>query len=88
MADTIKPLADLVLAKSDPAETKTASGLYLAEKSQEKPKTATVVAVGPDVKNIKAKDKIIYESYSGTDIRHQNDDYVLVKEEKVLAKVG
>ena len=85
---SIKPIADLVLAKSDPAQTKTAGGLYLAEKSQEKPKTATVEAVGGKVKDIKVGDQIIYESYSGTDITHNNQDYVLVREDKVLAKLG
>ena len=85
---TIKPLADLVLARPDKAETKTTSGLYLPENAQEKPKTATVEAVGSDVKRIKAGDKIIYESYSGTEIKHGGDDYILVKEEKILATVA
>lgn len=84
----ITPLADLVLAKSDEAEAKTASGIILPENAQEKPKTATVQAVGPDVKGIKVGDRIIYKSYSTTDIKHDNVDYLLVKEEDVLAKVG
>lgn len=83
----ITPLADLVLAQADQAPSQTASGLYLPENSQEKPKTATVKAVGPDVKRVKAGDKIIYESYSGTDFKHDNTEYVLVTEEKILATV-
>ena len=84
----IKPIGKLILAVIDQAQTKTASGLYLAEKSQEKPKTATVEAVGSEVKKVKAGDCIIYESYAGTEINHQSKDYVLVEEEKVLAIVG
>ena len=84
----IKPIANFVLATADEAETKTASGLYLPENAREKPKTATVVAVGPEVKKIKADERIIYESYSGTDIKHQGQDYVLVAEDKILATVG
>ena len=83
----IKPLAKLVLAKIDVAPTTTASGLYLSEEATEKPKTATVVAVGPEVKEIKPRDKIIYESYSGTEVKHQGEEYILVAEEKVLATI-
>ena len=84
---TIKPLADLVLAVLDKAETKTASGLYLPENAQEKPKTATVEAVGSDVKVVKKADRIIYESFSGTEVKHAGVEYILVKEEKILATV-
>lgn len=84
----IKPLAKLILAKIDAAPTKTASGLYLPESATEKPKTATVTAVGPQVKEVKVKDKIIYESYAGTEIKHYSEDYILVTEEKVLAIVS
>ena len=84
----IKPLAKLVLAKIDAAPTKTPGGLYLPEEAAEKPKTATVAAVGPEVKGVKAGEKIIYESYSGTEIKHQGEDYVLVAEDKILAIVG
>ena len=83
----IKPLDKLVLATIDSAPTTTASGLYLPESATEKPKTATVVAVGSGVKNVKVGEKIIYESYAGTDIKHQDQDYVLVNEEKILAIV-
>ncbi len=84
----IKPISNLVLATVDKAETKTASGLYLPDNAQEKPKTATVAAVGPEVKKVKAGDRIIYESYSGTEVKYQGEDYVLVAEDKVLATVG
>lgn len=84
----IKPISNLVLATADKAEAKTASGLYLTEDAREKPRTATVVAVGPEVKKVKAGDQIIYESYSGTEVKYQGEDYVLVAEDKVLATIG
>ncbi|MEM6997279.1 MAG: co-chaperone GroES [Patescibacteria group bacterium] len=85
---TITPLANLVLATADKAETKTSSGIYLPEGAQEKPKTATVESVGPMVVGVKKGDKIIYESFSGTEVKHGGTDYVLVREDKVLAVVG
>lgn len=83
----IQPLADYVVAEAEEAQAKTASGLYLTENSQEKPKTAKVVAVGKEAKQVKAGDRIIYKSYSTTDVRHDGKDYILVKEEDVLATV-
>jgi chaperonin GroES len=83
----IQPLADYVVAVGEEAESKTASGLYLMEKSQEKPKIAKVVAVGKDVKQVKVGDRIIYKSYSTTDVKVGADEYILVKEEDVLATV-
>lgn len=87
MSTPIKPLADRVVAVHDTAETKTASGLYLPESSKEKSSTATVVAVGPDVKAVKKDDKIIYKDYAGTEVRVGDNDYFIVKEEDILATV-
>lgn len=87
MSTPIKPLADRVVAVHDTAETKTASGLYLPESSKEKSSTATVVAVGPDVKTVKKDDKIIYKDYAGTEVRVGDNDYFIVKEEDILATV-
>ena len=87
MSVAIQPLADYVVAQQEEAQTKTASGLYLPENAQEKPKTAKVVAVGKDVKQIKVGDKIIYKSYSTTDVKVGSEDYILVKEEDILATV-
>lgn len=87
MSVPIQPLADYVVAQSEEPETKTASGLYLPDNAQEKPKTAKVLAVGKDVKNVKVSDKIIYKSYSTTEVKLGQDEYILVKEEDVLATV-
>lgn len=87
MSVPIQPLADYVVAQQEEASNKTASGLYLPENAQEKPKTAKILAVGKDVRQLKVGDKIIYKSYSTTEIKLGADDYILVKEEDVLATV-
>jgi chaperonin GroES len=87
MSVPIQPLADYIVAQAEKAETKTASGLYLPGGAQEKPKVAKVVAVAKDVKNIKVGDRIIYKSYSNTDVKVGSEEYLLVKEEDVLATV-
>ncbi len=87
MSVTIHPLADYVVAQAEEAEQKTASGLYLPDAAKEKPKTAKVVAVGKDAKQIQVGDRIIYKSYSTTDVKVGSDEYILVKEEDILATV-
>lgn len=87
MSTNIQPLADYVVAVNEEAASKTASGLYLPDNAKEKPKTAKVVACGPKVKEVKAGDRIIYKSYSTTDVKVGADEYLLVKEEDILAMV-
>ena len=88
MSVPIQPLADFIVAQAEKAETKTASGLYLPDKAQEKPKTAKVVAVGPEAKQVKVGDRILYKSYSTTDVKLEGEDYILVEEKDVLATVN
>ncbi len=92
----IQPLADYVVAQTEKAETKTASGLYLPDKAQEKPKIAKVLAVGPGKigddnerigMTVKVGDRIMYKSYSTTDVKLEGEEYILVKEEDVLATI-
>ncbi len=87
MSAPLQPLGDYVVAVGEAAETKTASGLYLPEQAQEKPKTAKIVAVGPNAKQVKAGDRIVYKSYSTTEVKVGQEDYILVKEEDILATV-
>ncbi len=87
MSAKINPLADYVVAQSEEPETKTASGLYLPGNAQEKPKVAKVLSVGKDVKQVKTGDRIIYKSYSTNDVKVGSDEYILVKEEDILATV-
>lgn len=94
MSVNIQPLNDYVVAEPEIAPTKTASGLYLPEKAAEKPKVAKVVAVGPgrvgdDNERVpmalKVGDRILYKSYSPTEVKVDGTDYLLIKEEDVLA---
>jgi chaperonin GroES len=87
MSAPLQPLGDYVVATQEEAEAKTASGLYLPDKAQEKPKTAKVVAAGPGAKQVKAGDRIVYKSYSTTEIKIDSQEYILVKEEDILATV-
>ncbi len=87
MAAKLQPLADWVVAEQEEAVTKTASGLYLPDKAAEKPKVAKVLKVGSKVKEIKVGDMIVYKSYSTTDIKLDGTEYILVKEEDILATV-
>ncbi len=96
MAVPIQPLADYVIAEAEAAKTKTASGLYVPDSAQEKPSTAKVLAVGPgkvgdDNKRVpvgvKVGDRIIYKSYSTTEVKHDGKVYILVKEDDILAVV-
>jgi chaperonin GroES len=87
MSTPLQPLGDYVVAVGEEAETKTASGIYLPEKAAEKPKTAKVVAVGPATRQVKSGDRIVYKSFSTTDVKVGKEEYILVKEEDVLATV-
>lgn len=87
MSVPINPLADYVVAEAEAAQTKTASGIYLPDSAAEKPKVAKIVAVGKQVKDLKTGDKIIYKGYSTNDVKVDNKEYILVKEEDVLATV-
>lgn len=87
MTSPIKPLADRIVAVREVAPTKTASGIYLPDTAKEKPVLAEVKAVGPDVKGLKVGDKIVYKEYSTTELTIDGTEYLLVKEEDVLATV-
>lgn len=80
----LKPLQDRVVAlKERPMET-TKSGILLGE-AKEAPAYAVVESVGPNVKTVKTGDKIVYKNYSTTDIKLDDKDYIILKEEDVLA---
>ena len=87
MDTPIKPLGDRVVAVREEAKTQTASGLYLPDSSREKPVVAGVKAVGGDVKNVKVGDKIVYKEYSTTDLKIDGTEYLIVREEDILATV-
>lgn len=88
MSTPITPLADRVVAVREEAKTQTASGIYLPDSSKEKPSVAEVKAVGEDVKHVKAGDKIIYKEYPTTELKIDGTEYLIVKEDDILAKVA
>jgi len=87
MNTPIKPLADRIVAVREEISNKTVSGIYLPDNAKEKPVVAKIVAVGPDVKSLKIDDKIVYKEYSTTDLKIDKVEYLIIKEEDVLATV-
>ncbi len=91
----IKPLLDRVLVQQEEAEETTKSGIVLASQSVEKPQIARVVAVGPggivdgeEVKmTLKAGDRVICAKYSGTEVKVDGEEFTIVRQSDVLAKV-
>jgi len=86
----IKPLHDRVLLKiEDKKEERTAGGLYIPEQAKEKAFEGMVIAVGDDEEKIKVKpgDRVVYESYSGTDIEIDGEKHLLIAGEKILATI-
>lgn len=88
MSTPITPLADRVVAVREEAKTQTASGIYLPDNAKERPVMAEVKAVGPDVKTLKVGDKIVYKEYSTTELKINGTEYLVVKEDDVLATVN
>ena len=87
------PLGDRVVLKQVEAEETTASGIVLPGQAQEKPQQAEVVAVGPggvvDGKEVKMEvaigNTVIYSKYAGTEVKMDGTDYIIVKQEDILA---
>ena len=88
---TIKPLADRVLVEPAAAETKTSSGIIIPDTAKEKPQKGTVVAVGPGTQEspitVKVGDQVLYGKYAGTELQHEGKDYLIMKENDLLAIV-
>jgi chaperonin GroES len=87
MSVPLAPLADYVVVEQEQAKSKTSSGLYLPEKSAEKPKIAKVLAVGKAVQSVKVGDRVVYGGYTNTEVTIDKIDYILVKEENIFAIV-
>ena len=87
----IKPLADRVLIAPSAADTKTASGIIIPDSAQEKPQKGKVMAVGPGTKEnpitLKVGDNILYGKYSGTELKHDGIDYLMMRESDILAVI-
>ena len=90
------PLGDRVVLKQLEAEETTKSGIVLPGQKKEKPQQAEVIAVGPggvvDGKEIRMEvkkgEKVIYSKYSGTEVKIDNVEYIIVKQNDILAKLS
>ena len=92
----IQPLADRVLVKALEAETKTRGGIVLPDTVKEKPQKGEIIAVGTGKfledgtkKNLEVKvgDKVLYGKYAGTEIKVEDEEYLILREEDILAIV-
>ncbi|GJD21262.1 co-chaperonin GroES [Rivularia sp. IAM M-261] len=94
---SLKPLGDRILVKISEAEEKTAGGIFLPDTAKEKQQVGEVVEVGSGRRNddgsyqqleVKVGDKVLYSKYGGTDIKLGSEDYVLLREQDILAVVS
>lgn len=88
----LKPIGERIVVKMLEVQEKTASGIVLPSSAQEKPQVAEVVAIskelaGKDNFNIEVGTKVIYSKYAGTEVKLEQDEYIIVKLEDVLAIV-
>ena len=81
----LTPLGDRVVLKQLEAETTTKSGIVLTTATQEKPQEAEVVAVGPGTEDVKME--VIYSKYAGTEVKLEDEEYIIVKQNDILAVV-
>jgi len=85
----ITPLADRVIIKQEDAETKTSSGIIIPDTAQEKPQKGSVIAVGKGTKEnpitLKIGDNVLYSKYAGTELNHDGQDLLIMKESDILA---
>ena len=84
----LSPLGERVVATREETAAKTAAGLYLPDTAKEKSQVAKVVAVGKDVSEVKVGDRIIIGGYSTTEAKIDGVEYMIVKEEDILAVVA
>lgn len=94
MAKNLKPLGDRVVVKQEPSEEKTQSGIVLPDTAKEKPQMGTVIAVGLGrifdngqrvPVEVKVGDKVIYAKYGGTEVKLDNEEYIILQERDILA---
>jgi chaperonin GroES len=94
MAKDLKPIGDRVVVKPEPEEQTTKSGIVLPETAKERPQEGTVVAVGSGrvldngqriPLEVKVGDKIIYSKYGGTEVKIENEEYMILSERDILA---
>lgn len=96
-AASIRPLHDKILVKRDEPKAKTESGIIIPESGKERPKTGIIEAVGSGSLNtetgeripltVKKGDRVIFTSYSGTEVKIENEDFLMMSEDDILAVI-
>ena len=92
----IQPLGDRVVIRSLEEAEEMRGGLYIPDTAKEKPQQGEIVAVGPGrtedgtrvAMEVKVGDKVLYGKYSGTEVRFDDEEYLIIKESDVLAVIG
>src|SRR5215210_3622842 len=96
MTSTLKPLGDRVVVTAKAKDTMTSSGLALPDTASEKPQEGSVVSVGPGrvldngkrvEMDVKAGDSVLFAKYSGTEVKLDGDEYLVIREGDLLAIV-
>lgn len=82
-----KPLKDRVFVSYAEEEERTKGGLYVPDTAKEKPQKGKVEAVGSEVKELKVGDAILFDKYSGSKVKMEEKEYLIIKEEDVLGVV-
>ncbi len=87
----IKPLSDRVVIEPAAAETQTASGIFIPDTAKEKPQKGKVIAVGNGKKDyamtVKIGDEVLYGKYAGTELKLEGKDYLIMREDDILAVI-
>ena len=92
----LKPLGDRVIVTVDKEEEKTVGGIVLANNAKEKPQTADVVAVGDGLVtedgkklpiNVKKGDKVLFDKYSGSTVKYEDNEYLILHEKDIMAVI-
>ena len=93
---SVRPMGDRVIIAALPQEEKTKGGIILPDTAKEKPQEAEVVAIGPGrledgnrvAPEVSKGDKVLIGKYSGTEVKVDGDDYLIMREDDILAIVG
>ncbi len=97
MARSLQPLGDRIVVKAVEQETQTKSGIYIPDSAKERPQEGSVIAVGPGrvtddgnrlAMSVVIGDNVIYSKFAGTEFEDDGEEYLIMRETDVLAKVG
>lgn len=97
MARNLQPLSDRIVVKAVEQETQTKSGIFIPDSAKERPQEGSVIAVGPGrvtddgnrvEMSVAVGDTVIYSKFAGTEFEDDGEEYLIMKETDVLAKVG